>query len=340
MGAAPLSRHAPVCQPARHPLTPTQNASRKSEMRTVILHYHIYKNAGTSFDHVLTQNFGDRHELFDGPYPFFTIDQEQLDRIIMRRPAAVAFSSHQIVLPPPSSLQYRALAAIFVRNPFLRIASIYRFKRGPERPDGTPLATLSPQDLQDELTRQAVEARQAAYPSVPPSLLPTPEPLPVPDFDTTSTAQAACRHDFAGWLEHCMQDKAETVHVSNAQTRFFSTPYRLRPVSKRTVDGIVYDLSCALRTLAGVELLGRTENFEGDVTRFGHVLADHGLSLTLPEDTRHNVTHHSGDSTAQRVEALLSGLPADLRDRLIRMNQQDIALYDRACELIERDHRV
>ena len=308
-------------------------------MRTVVLHYHIYKNAGTSFDHVLTHNFGDRHELFDGPYPFFTIDQEQLDRIIMRRPQAVAFSSHQIMLPPPSSLDYHALAAIFVRNPFLRIASIYRFKRGPERADGMPLGSLSAADLQAELMRQATEAQRGANPGIRDDRLP-PDPLPAPEFDMTSTGLAARAHDFAGWIEYCLGSAAEIGNVSNAQTRFFACQFRLRPVQKRTADGLTYDIGTALRTLAGVELLGRTEHFERDVSRFGDILAQHGLTLRLPEDTRHNVTHSGADSTAERVEAMLSTLPASLRDRLLRANQQDVALYDRACALIERDHRI
>lgn len=308
-------------------------------MRTVILHYHIYKNAGTSFDHVLSHNFGARHELFDGPFSFFTIDQEQLDRIIMRRPQAVAFSSHQIVLPAPSSLEYRALAAIFVRNPFLRIASIYRFKRGPERPDGTPLGVLSPEDLQAELARRALEAQRAANPKAGPDL-PPPDPLPAPEFDTSSTAQAARTHDMAGWIEYCLASAAEIGNVSNAQTRFFACQFRLRPVHKRTADGLTYDLGTALRTLSGVELLGRTEHFESDVARFADILAGYGLTLRLPEDTRHNVTHAAADSTGDRVEAMLSTLPPALRDRLVRANQQDAALYDRACALIERDHRI
>lgn len=291
-------------------------------MRTVILHYHIYKNAGTSFDHVLTHNFGDRHELFDGPFPFFTIDQEQLDRIIMRRPQAVAFSSHQIVLPPPSSLDYQAVSAIFLRNPFLRIASIYRFKRGPETADGTPIGQLP-------LARRLHALKEA--------LLPTEL---ADNVDMTTTAQAARQHDLAGWIEHCLNTPAEMTHVSNAQIRFFASPYRSRPLIRRTQAAITYDLSTALRTLAGVELLGRTEQFEADVTRFADILKPRGLSLELPSDTRHNVTEGGGRSTAERVEAMLSSLPPGLRDRLVRANEQDAALYDRACALIERDHRV
>lgn len=110
-------------------------------MRTVICHYHIYKNSGTSFDDALARNFGPRHLSFDGPFPYFTIDRVQLDRIICRNPEAVAFSSHQIRLPVPASLDYRVLAAVFLRNPYLRAASIYRFKRATA--DGTRTSDLA-----------------------------------------------------------------------------------------------------------------------------------------------------------------------------------------------------
>jgi hypothetical protein len=102
---------------------------RFCEMRKVICHYHIYKNSGTSFDTLLTNNFGDKHVLFDGPFPFFCIDQEQLLNVIERRPGAAAFSSHQIQLPVPVSLDIQVLPVVFVRHPILRIQSIYNFKR-------------------------------------------------------------------------------------------------------------------------------------------------------------------------------------------------------------------
>lgn len=104
-------------------------------MRTVICHYHIFKNAGTSFGHVLDASFGPRHLSFDGPFPFFTIDQEQLDRIILRKADAVAFSSHQIQLPVPVSGTYRVEAVLFLREPVLRLGSLWRFKRAAA--DGT-----------------------------------------------------------------------------------------------------------------------------------------------------------------------------------------------------------
>ena len=104
-------------------------------MRTVICHYHIYKNSGTSFDKLLAENYGDNHICFDGPFPFFSIDQEQLSRVIERRKNIVAFSSHQIQLPVPPSLDFDVLPVVFVRHPLLRIQSIYRFKK--QTYDGT-----------------------------------------------------------------------------------------------------------------------------------------------------------------------------------------------------------
>ena len=104
-------------------------------MRHVICHYHIYKNSGTTFDHILERNFGARHVRFDGPFPYFSIGHRELAKVIARNRAAVAFSSHQITLPVPASLDFNVLPAVFVRHPLLRIYSIYRYTRSEN--DGT-----------------------------------------------------------------------------------------------------------------------------------------------------------------------------------------------------------
>ena len=97
--------------------------------RNVLLHYHIFKNSGTTFERVLNDNYGDQHISFDGPFPFSHINQDQLSMIVERHPAAVACSSHQIHLPVPSSMAFRAIPIVFIRNPMLRIRSVYFFSR-------------------------------------------------------------------------------------------------------------------------------------------------------------------------------------------------------------------
>jgi hypothetical protein len=93
--------------------------------RTVICHYHIFKTAGTSFEALLKQNFGEDHISFDGPTSASSIDQASLTRIIRESPDARAFSSHQIALPAPDSSDLNILPAVFIRHPLLRIRSVF-----------------------------------------------------------------------------------------------------------------------------------------------------------------------------------------------------------------------
>ena len=96
---------------------------------------------------MLDENYGDGHITFDGPFSFSVINQDQLSTIIQGHPKAIACSSHQIHLPPPAATQFSPFGG-FIRNPLLRIRSVFLFgERSAEkvletvkRPD--PLAGL------------------------------------------------------------------------------------------------------------------------------------------------------------------------------------------------------
>ena len=104
-------------------------ALTKMQQRNVLLHYHIFKNAGTTFERVLDENYGDRHIKFDGPFSFSVITQDQLSTIIQHHPTAMACSSHQIHLPAPSAVSFKPIPVVFVRNPLLRIRSVFLFDK-------------------------------------------------------------------------------------------------------------------------------------------------------------------------------------------------------------------
>lgn len=123
-------------------------------MRHVICHYHIYKNSGTAFDGLLAANFGERHVAFDGPFPYFSITQRELAKVILRNPQAVAFSSHQIALPVPASLDVHVIPVVFIRHPLLRIHSIYQFKRS--EADGTATSRFAMEMEFDAWCRHAL----------------------------------------------------------------------------------------------------------------------------------------------------------------------------------------
>jgi hypothetical protein len=99
-------------------------------MRKIIIHYHTFKNAGSTVDRVLAACFPKGGWAnFDGPTPDFFISQTELVHILGPRTHLSAMSSHQIRLPLPASMRFEVLPIVFIRRPELRAASIWRFER-------------------------------------------------------------------------------------------------------------------------------------------------------------------------------------------------------------------
>ena len=97
-----------------------------------ILHYHIFKNAGTSVDQVLEANFGARWRNHDQVDPRGSVFADEVERIMAAESSLVALSSHQM-RPPLPDLGRIVLPIVFLRHPLDRIRSVYRFdrRRGP-----------------------------------------------------------------------------------------------------------------------------------------------------------------------------------------------------------------
>lgn len=96
--------------------------------RTVILHYHLFKNAGTSFDGILKQNFPGRWATAEFPHQAGDNSALVADWI-QSEPDAVAFSSHTAVGPVPQIPGVRIISALFLRDPVARIRSAYKFEK-------------------------------------------------------------------------------------------------------------------------------------------------------------------------------------------------------------------
>lgn len=98
-------------------------------MRKVILHYHLFKNAGTSLDAAFKANFkGD--EWITAEFPGQPAkNREMVKQWIIDNPQAKCFSSHTAILPPPQIEGVEVLPVIFMRHPIDRIASAYAFEQ-------------------------------------------------------------------------------------------------------------------------------------------------------------------------------------------------------------------
>ncbi len=97
-------------------------------MRTVVLHYHLFKNAGTSLDQILRKNFGDR--LVKAEFlSSLKGNTEQVEAWIADTPEAVAYTSHTMMGPLPRVRGVRIIPVILLRDPIARIRSAYQFER-------------------------------------------------------------------------------------------------------------------------------------------------------------------------------------------------------------------
>ncbi len=105
-------------------------------MRSVIVHYHLFKNAGSTVDHILQENFGDAWVGFDGPEAFSRISPAELAAFIVAHPGAAVVSSHQIHLPVPEIPGVSILPIVMLRHPLDRIRSVYSFERRQGRAQG------------------------------------------------------------------------------------------------------------------------------------------------------------------------------------------------------------
>ncbi len=95
--------------------------------RWVIVHYHIFKNAGTTIEYTLRRAFGDRFATVHGPTPDSSLRQEDLVSFLTSHPDIVAVSSHHLNYPKPSVPGLIVFDLCFVRDPIQRLWSVYNY---------------------------------------------------------------------------------------------------------------------------------------------------------------------------------------------------------------------
>jgi hypothetical protein len=100
--------------------------------RHVLVHYHFFKNAGSTIEFILRENFAERFAHFDGPDHNAVLGGQDLIDFLDRNPRIVAVTSHHLRLPKPSHERYCFYDILFLRNPLARLFSTYEFYRRAE----------------------------------------------------------------------------------------------------------------------------------------------------------------------------------------------------------------
>lgn len=97
--------------------------------RDILVHLHIFKNAGSTVDASLQASFGpswqrlDAHQLggcYSASEVYELLDEDRTIR---------AISSHQLRFPLPDTDSYRFHTIVFLRDPIVRCHSIYDYER-------------------------------------------------------------------------------------------------------------------------------------------------------------------------------------------------------------------
>ncbi len=98
-------------------------------MRAVILHGHIFKNAGTSFDWSLERQFGDGFLDHRDDRAMRAGEGEHLRELLTAQPGLQAISSHHMTgeLPELPGVQFQQV--FLLRHPLERLRSVYEFER-------------------------------------------------------------------------------------------------------------------------------------------------------------------------------------------------------------------
>ena len=94
--------------------------------KPVVIHYHIYKNAGTSVDAMLEKSFGAKWSPFEGADANDVQSSTALGNFLRARPDIEAVSTH---LGRPPLPWPECLPIVFLRHPILRAWSVYEFAR-------------------------------------------------------------------------------------------------------------------------------------------------------------------------------------------------------------------
>ncbi len=129
-------------------------------MRSVILHYHIFKNAGSTVEDILANTFYERFARYDHPDFDHVLGTGEILDILERDPAIQAFSSHQIRYPMPEKAGYLFFDWCVLRDPIGRIRSTYEYFRKKPIP-GEPASDLANQFPPGEFVARMI--RDYAY---------------------------------------------------------------------------------------------------------------------------------------------------------------------------------
>jgi hypothetical protein len=133
-------------------------------VRPIIIHYHIFKNAGSSLDQTLRANFGKSWASMESSGPGVRVPRAEVLQYVRAHPTAAAISSHTIAMPVLEDPDLHVIAVTLLRHPMERARSIWEYNR--RRVDDVPKGRLAKRLGLAEYLELGLEPNSAGDPSV------------------------------------------------------------------------------------------------------------------------------------------------------------------------------
>jgi len=97
--------------------------------RKILLHFHIFKNAGTTIDSILEKNFLENAIRGDGERPRDVLPMDVVIDYLDKNKNVKVFSSHQIRFPIPNNNEIKFFPLVFIRHPIDRVFSLFSYNK-------------------------------------------------------------------------------------------------------------------------------------------------------------------------------------------------------------------
>lgn len=97
--------------------------------RFILLHYHIFKNAGSTIDWILDKNFPNSVERLEAQDAGEFVTHQEIFEFLEQHPQVSALTSHTFKLPSPIHPVFKFIEICLVRHPLDRLQSMYYYFR-------------------------------------------------------------------------------------------------------------------------------------------------------------------------------------------------------------------
>jgi hypothetical protein len=133
----------------------TEQTLSELPVRFVFVHYHIFKNGGTTIESILRREFENGFVTIEGPCSETILDGGGLKEFLYHHPEILAVSSHQLRYPKPEARGWVIFDCCLVRHPLERLASLYGHYRRAD--SGDALSLRAKRQTPGEFMRQLLD---------------------------------------------------------------------------------------------------------------------------------------------------------------------------------------